>query len=83
MDKKANHLFKKMMSACDVFHAHPIVLYARGTTGNNRDVLMMLAGPTLTLESLAKLRSEITECLDAKEKDLKGQSGSDTAHIYY
>lgn len=82
MEKKAEELFGKFKIICTELKLHPIILFARGES-NGRQVLTMMAGPRFTLESLAKMRADIAECLDAKEKDLKGQSGPDTAHIFF
>jgi hypothetical protein len=80
MNTKARELFDKLMIACDSLNAHPIVLFARGSVAN-REALIMLAGPVLTLESLAKLRVDIQECLDAKEKQLQGKSDPGTVVV--
>lgn len=82
MDKKASDLFKKMMTICDGVNAHPVVLFGNGSL-RGRETLVMVAGPVLTLEKIEKLRAEIKECLDQKEKQLRGESGPDTAILYY
>lgn len=81
-DKKPSNFFPNMKAICDNFNATPIVLFARGSV-KHRNALIMMAGPVLTLESINKLRAEIKECLDEKEKSLKGESGPDTAHVFY
>lgn len=82
MDKKANDLFKKMMTICEGVDAYPVILFANGSL-RGRGALLMVAGPVLTLENIKKLREEITYCLDEKEKQLRGESGPDTAIIYH
>lgn len=83
MDKKLyEDRMNKFDIACKQLEAVPEIVLARGKQGN-REVLLFLCGPTLTLQSVEKLREEIKEILDAKEKQLKGESDPGTAVIYH
>ena len=79
-------LFKDRMTkfegACQELDALPEVLFARGTIGG-RPALLFLSGPRLNLDSLKLLKAQINEVLDAKEKQLKGESGPDTLNISF
>ena len=49
--------------------------FVRGKIGSGlhrRNVLVMLVGPRLTLDSVQELRKDILEALDAKAKQLRG-----------
>ena len=61
--------------ACKQFDGKLEVGFVRGKIGSGlqrRNVLAMLVGPRLTLESLQELRKDILEALEAKEKQLRG-----------
>lgn len=68
--------------ACRQMECVPETLFARGKM-NGRGTLLMVSGPTFTLESLEIFRTEVLECLDAKEKQLKGNSDPGTAIVHW
>lgn len=86
MDKNGYKFLENVKSVCDEMYGKPVAAFVRGKVGkglHEREALIMLVGPTLTMQTLSLLRNEILECLDAKEKQLKGEAGPDTAVFYY
>lgn len=81
MSNTESRLMDNVKVACKEFNGKPEVVFVRGSVGSGlqrRNMLIMLVGPRLDLQSLAKLRAEITEALDAKEDQLKGKMGPGT-----
>lgn len=64
-----------IQQVCKEYDGKLEVGFVRGKIGSGlqrRNVLVMLVGPRLTLESVQELRKDILEALDAKEKQLRG-----------
>lgn len=78
----AYRLFENAETICQQYSAKPVVVFASGTFGN-REALIMMCGPRLDLASLQKLREQILETLDVKQKQLEGKSGPDTVVVHF
>lgn len=74
--------FEKFRLACNQMDAVPEVLFSRCILGG-RDTLMMFSGPRLDMEKLKKLRAQINEVLDAKERQLNGKIDPNTINVSF
>jgi len=86
MDQKAYNFINNIIAACKEYDGKPEAAFVRGKVGSGlkkREALVMLVGPQVTLENIATLRKEIKEALDAKEAQLLGNIGPDTAVVFY
>lgn len=75
MSNQQSHLMDNIQHVCKEYDGKLEVGFVRGKIGSGlqrRNVLVMLVGPRLTLESVQELRKDILEALDAKEKQLRG-----------
>lgn len=67
---------------CKQYDGKPEAVFIKAKMGSGlhtKDALIMLVGPRLTLESLAKLRQDVLECFRAKEEQLKDGTGGHVA----
>lgn len=87
MSNQESHLMDNIRQVCKEYDGKLEVGFVRGKIGygvQRRNVLVMLVGPQLTLESVQKLRKDILEALDAKEKQLRGDKlPPDVGVVYY
>ncbi len=75
MDDQKSNLMDNIRAVCKEYDGRLEVGFVRGKIGSGlqrRNVLVMLVGPRLTVESVQELRKDILEVLDAKEKQLRG-----------
>lgn len=75
MSNQESPLMDNIRLVCKEYDGKLEVGFVRGKIGSGlqrRNVLVMLVGPRLTLESVQELRKDILEALDAKEKQLRG-----------
>lgn len=86
MSEKESPLWDNIREVCKLYDGKLEVGFVRGKMGSGlqRNVLVMLVGPRLTLASVQELRKDILEALEAKEKQLRGdQLPPDVGVVHY
>ncbi len=87
MSERESPLWDNIRQVCKEYDGKLEVGFVRGKIGSGlqrRNVLVMLVGPRITIESIQELRKDILEALDAKEKQLRGdQLPPDVAVVNY
>lgn len=81
-DKEQNLLMDNVRAICKQYDGKPEVVFVKGKMGSGlarKEALIMMVGPRLTLESLAKLRKEVLDCFQAKEEQLRNDPGGSVA----
>jgi hypothetical protein len=75
MGEPKSNLWENAREACRIYDGQPVAIFVQGKVGSGlqrRETTIMLLGPRLNLDNLAKLRSEMLEAMDVKEKQLRG-----------
>jgi hypothetical protein len=76
MNNSESRLMDNVREMCKQYDGRPEVVFIRGKIGSGlqkRQVLMMLAGPRFTVETLRQWRKDMLEALDQKEAQLLGK----------
>lgn len=83
MSNLDSKLMDNVREVCKLYDGKPEAVFVKGSSGtglNKKVVTIMLVGPRLNLESLAKLRKDMIDCLDAKEEQLRKDPDSNFAY---